>query len=94
MCGDTRSSVTSSRCSTKKEKTWRFCRSKTTVLWGCAPISARVAAWLSSLVNRHEARTAAMARVHIRTELSSTPAISSPRLTLPLKRNVSARKNY
>ena len=29
MCGDTRSSGTSARCSTKKEKTCRFWRSKT-----------------------------------------------------------------
>ena len=85
MWGDTRSSGTSMRCSTKKENTCRFCRSKTTVLWGCAPISASEAACLSSPVTRHEARIVTAAMVQMSTELSSTPTIRSRRLTQPCR---------
>src|SRR5258708_30815258 len=83
MRGDTLSSGVSTRCSTKNENTCRFCRSKTTVLWGCTPISARDPARVSSRFTRIDVLTTAAASPHTITELNSTPATSSRRLTQP-----------
>src|SRR5258708_20324640 len=83
MRGDTASSGVSTRCSTKKENACRFCRSKTTVLCGWTPISAREAARVSSRLTRIDVLKVAAASPHTITELNSTPAIRSRLLRPP-----------